>query len=115
MVVRKRYVCQPLFLGVRMQLLDVGLGVGLSCSSEANSVELKFGVVDIAMELDSAVPCALIFNELISNAFKHGLPAGRQGAVRIGLNHGEGDELVLGDEEMESVCPPILISESRSR
>ena len=96
-------------------IAELAVDIFESYAREANSVEVKFGVTDIAMELDLAVPCGLIFNELISNAFKHGLPAGRQGAVRIGLNHGEGDELVLGDEEMGSVCLPILISESRSR
>jgi len=37
------------------------------------------------MEVDSAVPCGMILNELISNALKHAFADGRKGVVRIGL------------------------------
>ena len=37
------------------------------------------------MEVDSAVPCGMILNELISNALKHAFPDGRKGVLRIGL------------------------------
>ena len=46
---------------------------------------------------------------------KHGLPAGRQGAVRIGLNHGEGDELVLRVEDDGIGMPAdFYLSKSKS-
>ena len=51
-------------------LAELAVDIFESYAREANSVELKFGVADIAMELDLAVPCGLIFNERISNAFK---------------------------------------------
>lgn len=37
----------------------------------------------IAMHMDQAVPCGLILNELISNAFKHAFPCGRRGDVLV--------------------------------
>ena len=49
--------------------------------------------------IDTAIPLGLILNELLSNAFKHGLPAGRTGTVTIGLvPSGDDWELTVGDD-----------------
>lgn len=39
-------------------------------------------------DINSAVPCGLILNELISNALQHGFPDGRKGVIRIELMRG---------------------------
>jgi two-component sensor histidine kinase len=44
--------------------------------------------------LDSAVPCGLILNELISNCLKHAFPLGHSGTVHVGF-HAAGDQLCL--------------------
>jgi PAS domain S-box-containing protein len=48
----------------------------------------------VPVSMDAAVPLALIANELISNAFKHGFPDGDDGEVRVGLTR-EGKTVVL--------------------
>ncbi|MDC3344308.1 sensor histidine kinase, partial [Pseudomonadales bacterium] len=40
-------------------------------------VQLEVLVDQVALELDTAVPCGLIINELISNALKHGFKTGQ--------------------------------------
>jgi len=47
-----------------------------------------------ALELASAIPCALIVNELLTNALKHAFPGGRHGEVRLSL-HCESGQCVL--------------------
>ncbi|MFZ9299177.1 MAG: ATP-binding protein, partial [Hylemonella sp.] len=41
------------------------------------------------LTLGEAVPCALLVNELVSNALKHAFPAGRSGRVWVELALGE--------------------------
>ena len=48
--------------------------------------------------LDQAIPCGLILNEIISNAFKHAFPDKRAGVVRIGLRmNGERVSISVAD------------------
>ena len=48
----------------------------------------------LSLALDEAIPCGLILNELISNAFKHAYPRGRKGAVSVDVGS-EGGSFVL--------------------
>jgi PAS domain S-box-containing protein len=39
----------------------------------------------VELEIDTAIPCGLIANELVSNCFRHAFPDDRKGVVHIGL------------------------------
>lgn len=51
----------------------------------ADHVELTIQVSDLQLEMDRAVTCGLIINELVSNALKHAFPEGKRGNLRIEL------------------------------
>jgi PAS domain S-box-containing protein len=67
-------------------------------SRDEISVDIRLQV--IYMNMDIAVPCGLIANELISNSLKHGFPGGRRGTISIRLeNAGEKEcEFMVSDD-----------------
>ena len=62
------------------------------------AIRLVVDVEDVSLGVDTAIPCGLIINELISNSLKHAFPGGRAGEVRVELRL-EGDKylLLVGD------------------
>jgi PAS domain S-box-containing protein len=63
-------------------------------------IHLRTDLDKLYLNLDAAVPCGLIVNELISNSLKYAFPDGRQGEVRIEL-HEHADHmarLVVADD-----------------
>jgi PAS domain S-box-containing protein len=57
-------------------------------------IRLRIDVADVSPGLDTAIPCGLIINELVSNALKHAFPEDREGEIYVGL-HLEDDQTVL--------------------
>jgi two-component sensor histidine kinase len=58
-------------------------------------IKLNINVKDVFMDLDRAIPCGLIINELFSNVLKHAFPEGRQGEVLIDLFQQSSQEFTL--------------------
>jgi len=52
---------------------------------EAGRVTLKTHLDELTLPLDSAIPCGLILNELLSNALKHAFPNGQCGEIALEL------------------------------
>ena len=56
-----------------------------SYSNAAGRVALKVSCDQVHLSIDTASPCGLILNELVSNALKHAFPDGRSGELRVEL------------------------------
>jgi two-component sensor histidine kinase len=52
---------------------------------KAGSVQIKNDIGELGLSIDTAIPCGLIINELVSNAFKHGFPDGHSGTIDVRL------------------------------
>lgn len=61
-----------------------------SYGSGASNVKLHLGVEGVSLNLDTAVPCGLIINELVSNCLKHAFFDGRQGEITVDLRSADG-------------------------
>ena len=51
-------------------------------------VRLTLDLEPVSLSVETAVPCGLILNELVSNALKHAFPGGRGGEVAVALHAG---------------------------
>jgi PAS domain S-box-containing protein len=49
----------------------------------AGDVSLKIDAEDVFVGIDTAVPCGLLINELVSNSLKHAFPMGKGGEIHI--------------------------------
>ncbi len=73
---------------------------GLFQSYGANgNIKLIIDVRDVSLGIDSAIPCGLVVNELVTNSLKHAFPDGRRGEVLISLHPIPGNmiELIVRD------------------
>jgi len=64
-----------------------------------NAVELSVQTQPVVLEIKQAIPCGLLVNEMITNAFKHAFPHGRRGQVQVELEQqGEMIQIRIGDD-----------------
>ncbi len=66
-----------------------------SYDSKAGNIKLELHLAEIVIDLDQAVSCGLIINELVSNALKHAFPAGRKGRITVEMQSLPEDRIML--------------------
>jgi len=75
-------------------------GLSVSYGIDTNKIRLNMEIKDILFDLENAIPCGLIINELVSNSFKYAFSQGKGGTINIGLrsiNENE-FELIVSDD-----------------
>lgn len=77
-----------------------------SYNADSERVRTELCVEDIALNLDAAIPCGLLLNELISNALKHAFPGSRSGCLRISFTNAPGGNLHLSVADDGVGLPP---------
>jgi PAS domain S-box-containing protein len=73
---------------------DLASRLQQSHGSAGSPIPLHVDVADVSLTIETSIPCGLILNELVSNAFKHAFPEGRGGEVHIRMK-AEGDQFIL--------------------
>lgn len=62
---------------------------------DPNKVKYSLDIELIYLNIDKAVPCGLIINELFSNIFKHAFPGAKTGTIKVMLKLNEEDKIIL--------------------
>ena len=89
-----------------------------SYGTRSSPVSVRTEIKDVRLGIDVAVPCALLINELLSNALKHAFPEPRSAASAAGdqiviqfAPRGDDYELVVADN---GVGPPPSFDPTRA-
>ena len=75
-------------------------GLFVSYGVDTNKVSLNIDIKDVSIDLQNAIPCGLIINELVSNSLKYAFPNERGGNINISL-HSTGENelnLIISDD-----------------
>jgi len=67
-------------------LRDLTDNLGGLMGHRARNLSLKLESTGLQLGVDTAIPCGLIINELVTNAYKHAFPAGGQGHVVVAIS-----------------------------
>ncbi|MBN2207421.1 MAG: PAS domain S-box protein [Candidatus Aminicenantes bacterium] len=83
-------------------------------SGVGGRVRFRIEADDVKLDINRAIPCGLIINELVTNALKHAFPAGRGGEIVIRLWTLEGGRHALSVKDTGVGLPDGLNPESAS-
>lgn len=54
---------------------------------DRDQIELEVKGREVFLSVETAVPCGLMINELVSNCLKHAFPKGRKGKITVSIKH----------------------------
>lgn len=71
----------------------------ISYGVNTDFITSKLNIDPLSLDIDTAIPCGLIVNELISNSLKYAFPQGKSGTIEIEFKSVEknGFELIVSD------------------
>ncbi|MBI5459317.1 response regulator [Methanobacterium sp.] len=80
---------------------------------DTDRIKMKTMTDGLMLDIDAAIPCGLIINELLTNAVKHAFPGTSEGeiSVEFGLDNHENNVLIIKDNGV-GLSPSIKFKES---
>ena len=61
----------------------------------SDKIRVNIRIDDIFLDVDTAIPCGLIINELLSNALEHAFPDNRHGEIGITFTQDQGEFILV--------------------
>jgi PAS domain S-box-containing protein len=68
--------------------------------ADSGRIKLEIDAEAVALDIERAIPCGLIINELLTNAIKYAFPGNRKGVLRVAIHNTADDavEIVISDD-----------------
>jgi two-component sensor histidine kinase len=81
---------------------------------KAGKVELGLDLEELSLQVDTAIPCGLVINEIVTNSLKYAFPGERRGRISISMRASGSDrvELRVADDGV-GVAPGFVPSADR--
>ena len=70
-------------LAIGRYIDSIGNWLVKTYSEDKQQIEFSSSAADVSLDIDRAIPCGLIVNELISNALTHAFPGNHAGHIRV--------------------------------
>lgn len=62
---------------------------------DSDKINIKVNAANIGLNIDTAIPCGLIVNELVSNSLKYAFPSGKSGAIEVSCKQSKNNHCIL--------------------
>lgn len=80
-----------------------------------SAIQIKMNIDDIYLSIDTAIPCGLILNELVSNALKYAFPLEQKGDIKIDFHLNDDNYLQLSVKDNGvGISPELDIDKTNS-
>jgi two-component sensor histidine kinase len=66
-----------------------------SSGINANVIKFYINIKDVFLDINTAIPCGLIINELVTNSLKHAFPNNNKGEIKITMHPLDKNEIEL--------------------
>jgi two-component system, sensor histidine kinase PdtaS len=63
--------------------------------TQTSQIKLNLSIDQVYLDVDTAIPCGLIINELVTNALHHAFPDSQPGEISISFKHDQGDYVLM--------------------
>lgn len=73
---------------------------------DKTQIEVIMSLADEYVLIDYAIPCGLVLNEIVSNAFKYAFPEGRMGRIEVNLDRDEKSRIRITFKDNGIGLPP---------
>ncbi len=70
-------------IDLRQYIKQLGRNLFQTYGLDPQNIEFVDKIEQINIDIDTAIPCGLIINELLTNSIKHAFPDGRKGAILL--------------------------------
>lgn len=90
MIHEKLYQSETLHnIGFDTYLKELVLTINSTYKSNFSNIETNFELDNISLDLDQAIPCSLLVNEVIVNCYKHAFDNDDEGVINISLKNSD--------------------------